>query len=53
MRFVAFPVTEYDAVLSGCQPGQMVELNHLTWLIAQENFAIFLRQYFVECKTAM
>jgi hypothetical protein len=38
MRFVAFPVTEYDEVLSGYQPGQMVELNHLTWLIARENF---------------
>jgi hypothetical protein len=25
MRFVAFPATEYDEVLSGCQPGQMVE----------------------------
>jgi hypothetical protein len=25
MRFVAFPVTEYDEVLSGYQPGQMVE----------------------------
>jgi hypothetical protein len=26
MRFVAFPATEYDEVLSGYQPGQMVEL---------------------------
>jgi hypothetical protein len=25
MRFVAFPETEYDEVLSGYQPGQMVE----------------------------
>jgi hypothetical protein len=25
VRFVAFPVTEYDEVLSGYQPGQMVE----------------------------
>jgi hypothetical protein len=25
MRFVAFPATEYDEVLSGYQPGQMVE----------------------------
>jgi hypothetical protein len=25
MRFVAFPVTEYDEVFSGYQPGQMVE----------------------------
>jgi hypothetical protein len=25
MRFVAFPVTEYDEVLSGYQPGQIVE----------------------------
>jgi hypothetical protein len=25
MRFVAFPTTEYDEVLSGYQPGQMVE----------------------------
>jgi hypothetical protein len=25
VRFVAFPATEYDEVLSGCQPGQMVE----------------------------
>jgi hypothetical protein len=25
MRFIAFPVTEYDEVLLGCQPGQMVE----------------------------
>jgi hypothetical protein len=25
MRFVAFLVTEYDEVLSGYQPGQMVE----------------------------
>jgi len=25
MRSVAFPVTEYDEVLSGYQPGQMVE----------------------------
>jgi hypothetical protein len=25
MRFVAFPVTEYDEVLLGYQPGQMVE----------------------------
>jgi hypothetical protein len=24
-RFVAFPATEYDEVLSGYQPGQMVE----------------------------
>jgi hypothetical protein len=24
MRFVAFPETEYDEVLSGYQPGQMV-----------------------------
>jgi hypothetical protein len=40
MRFVAFPATEYDEVLSGYQPGQMVFslLNHLTQLIAQENF---------------
>jgi len=26
MRFVAFPATEYDEVLSGYQPGQMIEL---------------------------
>jgi hypothetical protein len=56
IRFVAFPATEYDEVLLGYQPGQMVELwenqhfedhllemvfsplNHLTWLIARENF---------------
>jgi hypothetical protein len=25
VRFVAFPETEYDEVLSGYQPGQMVE----------------------------
>jgi hypothetical protein len=25
VKFVAFPVTEYDEVLSGYQPGQMVE----------------------------
>jgi hypothetical protein len=25
MRFVAFPATEYDEVLLGYQPGQMVE----------------------------
>jgi hypothetical protein len=25
VRFVAFPATEYDEVLSGYQPGQMVE----------------------------
>jgi hypothetical protein len=25
MRFFAFPVTEYEEVLSGCQLGQMVE----------------------------
>jgi hypothetical protein len=25
MSFVAFPATEYDEVLSGYQPGQMVE----------------------------
>jgi heme/copper-type cytochrome/quinol oxidase subunit 3 len=25
MTFVAFPVTEYDEVFSGYQPGQMVE----------------------------
>jgi hypothetical protein len=25
MRFVALPATEYDEVLSGYQPGQMVE----------------------------
>jgi hypothetical protein len=25
VRFVAFPLTEYDEVLSGYQPGQMVE----------------------------
>jgi hypothetical protein len=25
VRFVAFPVTEYDEVLSGYQPGQMVK----------------------------
>jgi hypothetical protein len=25
-RFAAFPATEYDEVLSGYQPGQMVEL---------------------------
>jgi hypothetical protein len=25
MRFVAFPATEYDEVLSGYQPSQMVE----------------------------
>jgi len=25
LRFVAFPATEYDDVLSGYQPGQMVE----------------------------
>jgi hypothetical protein len=25
MGFVAFPATEYDEVLSGYQPGQMVE----------------------------
>jgi hypothetical protein len=25
MRFVAFPATEYDEILSGYQPGQMVE----------------------------
>jgi len=24
-KFVAFPATEYDEVLSGYQPGQMVE----------------------------
>jgi hypothetical protein len=24
MRFVAFPATEYDEVLSGYQPGQMI-----------------------------
>jgi hypothetical protein len=24
MRFVAFPVTEYDEILLGYQPGQMV-----------------------------
>jgi len=54
MRFVAFPVTEYDEVLLGYQPGQMVEQwanqrfkDHLcphpqgtTRLIAQENFII-------------
>jgi hypothetical protein len=39
MRFVAFLLTEYDEVLLGYQPGQMVEtvfslLNHLTQLIA-------------------
>jgi hypothetical protein len=40
MRFVAFPETEYDEVLLGYQPGQMVfsPLNHLTRLIARENF---------------
>jgi hypothetical protein len=26
VRFVAFPVTEYDEVLSSYQPGQMVDL---------------------------
>jgi hypothetical protein len=25
LRFVAFPATEYDEILSGYQPGQMVE----------------------------
>jgi hypothetical protein len=25
LRFVAFPATEYDEVLSGYQPGQVVE----------------------------
>jgi hypothetical protein len=25
MRFVAFPATEYDEILSGYQPGQMIE----------------------------
>jgi hypothetical protein len=50
MRFVAFPATEYDEAFSGYQPGQMVErwknnvafspLNHLTRLIARENFII-------------
>jgi hypothetical protein len=25
LRFVAFPATEYDEVLSGYQPGEMVE----------------------------
>jgi len=25
LRFVAFPATEYDEVLSGYKPGQMVE----------------------------
>jgi hypothetical protein len=25
VRFVAFPATEYDEVLSGYQPGEMVE----------------------------
>jgi len=25
VRFVAFPATEYDEVLSGYRPGQMVE----------------------------
>jgi hypothetical protein len=54
MRFVAFPATEYDEVLSGNQPGrpqgtrtEMVfetlvfsPLNHLTRLIARENFII-------------
>jgi hypothetical protein len=84
MRFVAFLVTEYDEVLSGYQPGQMVErwenwrfkvhlcprprpstlrtrtemvfetlffspLNHLTWLIAQENFIILVPQVNIAC----
>jgi hypothetical protein len=41
----------YDEVLSGYQSGQMVErwlvfspLNHLSWLIARENFIILSRQ---------
>jgi hypothetical protein len=54
VRFVAFPETEYDEVLLGYQPAQMVllrtrtemvfetlvfsPLNHLTRLIARENF---------------
>jgi hypothetical protein len=25
VRFVAFPATEHDEVLSGCQSGQLVE----------------------------
>jgi len=33
MRFVAFPATEYDEVLSGY---------HLTRLIARENFIIYV-----------
>jgi len=39
MRFVAFPATEYDEVFSGYQPG-FSPLNHLTRLIARENFII-------------
>jgi hypothetical protein len=44
MRFVAFPATDYDEVLSGYQPGQMVEQwkSHLIQLIAWENFIISL-----------
>jgi hypothetical protein len=33
-----------DEVLSGYQPGQVVELNHLTRLIARENFIILSRR---------
>jgi hypothetical protein len=53
VRFVAFPATEYDEVLSGYHQStlrmrtEMVFetlvcslLNHLTWLIARENFII-------------
>jgi hypothetical protein len=28
LRFVAFPVTEYDEVFLGYQPGQMVEVKN-------------------------
>jgi hypothetical protein len=53
MRFVAFPATEYDEVLSGCQTSTLRErtemvfetlvfspLNHSIRLIARENFII-------------
>jgi hypothetical protein len=48
VRFVAFLATEYDEVLSGYQLGQMVcsLLNHLTWLIAQENFIIIFGEVY-------
>jgi hypothetical protein len=55
MRFVASPATEYDEVFSGCHLGHMVEqlvfspLNHLTQLIAQENFIIIYVPVSVRC----